>query len=285
MALGWCIEWLQAFFLVADDMMDHSLTRRGQPCWYKVPKVGLTACNDCIVLEACIYKILKKNAASLPCYVQARYSSPDLLLPPHAASQQLLELFHDVTYQTSCGQLVDLITAPIGVVDLSKYTIETYMRIVTYKTAFYTFYLPAAIAMHLSGVTDAAAYALAKDICIRLGQFFQIQDDYLDCFGDPAVIGKVGTDIQDNKCGWLIVQALARCSPAQREVFQENYGQDVPAKIAAVKAVYVELGLEQVFLEYEESSFKELSALISGQTLVPKALFQDMLDKIYKRSK
>ena len=36
MAVGWCIEWLQAFFLVADDIMDESITRRGQPCWYKV---------------------------------------------------------------------------------------------------------------------------------------------------------------------------------------------------------------------------------------------------------
>ena len=38
-ALGWCIEWLQAYFLVADDMMDNSVTRRGQPCWYRNPKV------------------------------------------------------------------------------------------------------------------------------------------------------------------------------------------------------------------------------------------------------
>jgi len=33
--LGWCIEWLQAWLLVADDIMDSSVTRRGQPCWYK----------------------------------------------------------------------------------------------------------------------------------------------------------------------------------------------------------------------------------------------------------
>jgi geranylgeranyl pyrophosphate synthase len=42
------------------------------------------------------------------------------------------------------------------------------------------------------------------------------QDDFLDCFGDPAVTGKIGTDIEDNKCSWLIVQALSRASDDQR---------------------------------------------------------------------
>lgn len=248
-------------------MMDHSITRRGQPCWYKLPKVGLNACNDCIVLEACIYKLLKTHAAGLPCYVS------------------LLELFHDVTYRTSCGQLIDLITAPIGVVDLSKYTIETYMRIVTYKTAFYTFYLPAASAMHIAGVTDAAAFEVARGICMRLGQFFQIQDDYLDCYGDPEVIGKIGTDVQDNKCSWLVVQALSRCTAEQRAVIAANYGVDDPAKIAAVKGVYHALDLEGVYKTYEAESYEILSREIAGQTSLPQALFADQLRKIHKRVK
>lgn len=65
--LGWCIEWLQAWLLVADDMMDESVTRRGQPCWYKCKGVGNIAINDAVTIEALVFKILKRHFAKVPC--------------------------------------------------------------------------------------------------------------------------------------------------------------------------------------------------------------------------
>ena len=155
----------------------------------------------------------------------------------------------------------------------------------TYKTAYYTFYLPAAAAMHLSGVTDPAAFAKANEICEKLGQFFQIQDDYLDCYGDPAVNGKIGTDIQDNKCGWLVVQALKRCSAEQRKIIEENYGKKDAECEKKIKELYVALDMEAVYLKYEEESYAELKGIMESQTALPSELFGAMLAKIYKRQK
>ena len=42
----------------------------------------------------------------------------------------------------------------------------------------------------------------------------------MDCFGDPSVMGKVGTDIQGKKCTWLIVQALLRANAEQRAILE-----------------------------------------------------------------
>ena len=78
------------------------------------------------------------------------------------------------THQTAHGQLLDIATAPIGTVDPSRYTLPTYMRIVTFKTAFYSFYLPVACGLLVGGMAAPPAFALAKDICIQMGQYFQV---------------------------------------------------------------------------------------------------------------
>ena len=146
-------------------------------------------------------------------------------------------------------------------------------------------YLPIAIGMITSGVTSEDAYKTARSICCIMGEYFQIQDDYLDCFGSPEVIGKVGTDIQDNKCSWLVVQALLKATPAQRRILEQNYGKWDDKKVEKVKKVYREMELPKAFETYEEESYQQIQAELDKVTLMPRDVFELLLKKIYKRNK
>jgi farnesyl diphosphate synthase len=268
MVLGWCVEYLQAYFLVADDIMDSSLTRRGQPCWYKQDDVKMAAINDSFFLECCIYTLLRKYFRHLPYYVD------------------LVDLFHETTLQTVVGQNLDLITGQADQLNLAAYTIERYNTIVRYKTAFYSFYLPVACAMYMNGISDKQSHDNARTILLKMGEFFQIQDDFLDAFGDPAVMGKVGTDIEDSKCSWLIVQALSRASDEQRAILEANYGRPSADCVANVKAVYKDLKLQQVYTDFEDRSYAELLQLIEDCSAnLPRDMFIVYANKIFKRQK
>jgi farnesyl diphosphate synthase len=166
-------------------------------------KVGLVAVNDSFILEAHVFRLLKKHFRSHPNYID------------------LVDLFHEVAYQTELGQLLDLTSQPAGdKVDLSLFTLDTcapppqihpssllppfthhsiscacrvvscgvcrvvscrvvracrYLKIVRYKTAFYSFYLPIALGMYLSGHATEELLAQAKAILLPMGEFFQIQ--------------------------------------------------------------------------------------------------------------
>jgi farnesyl diphosphate synthase len=334
--LGWCTELLQAFFLVADDIMDASHTRRGQPCWFRRPAVGMVAINDAFMLEAAIYTLLRRHVRARACYAD------------------VLELFHEVTFQTELGQQSDLLTATPAVtptattatattatttptttttsaapstsnnsntntttadvgggssssnssnnnnsaVDLSRFSLDTYRFIVAFKTAYYSFYLPVALALHLCGAATPRNLAQARRVLLPLGEYFQVQDDFLDCYGAPAVLGKIGTDIADGKCSWLVNEALRRASAEQRAVLEANYGRggggggadvdDAKAAEARVKQVYNELRLEDVYRAYEEERVRELRALIAEvdeSEGLKRAVFENFLAKIYKRDR
>jgi len=204
------------------------------------------------------------------------------------------------------GQLMDLITAPEHEVDLNKFSLAKHHTIAIYKTAYYSFYLPVALAMRMTyipqtytlGYSTLKPYELALDILLPLGEYFQIQDDFLDYAGTPEMIGKMGTDIVDNKCSWCINTALAASSVEQRRVLEENYGQKDVDKEAMVKGVYDAVGIRAKYEEYEEEVYQKIIAMIeqipeararptygNEPAVLQRQVFRALLDKIYKRSK
>ena len=123
---------------------------------------------------------------------------------------------------------------------------------------------------------------------IPLGEYFQIQDDYLDNFGLPEHIGKIGTDIMDNKCSWLVNQALAIATPSQRAILEKNYGRKDKSNEAAVKKLYDELKLEQIYKDYEEKrvgEIKKMIAEVDESQGLKRSVFESFLGKIYQRTK
>lgn len=268
--LGWSIELLQAYFLVADDMMDQSKTRRGQPCWYLNEGVGNIAINDSFMLEGAIYILLKKHFRQESYYVD------------------LLDLFHEVTFQTELGQLMDLVTADEEHVDLEKFSLEKHSFIVIFKTAYYSFYLPVALAMYMCGINSDEDLKQVKDVLIPLGEYFQIQDDFLDCFGTPEQIGKIGTDIKDNKCSWVVNQALLKVNAEQKKLLEENYGKKDDESEARVKKLFAELEIPKIYEEFEEAvvaKLKEKIEQIDESRGLKKDVLSAFLAKVYKRSK
>ena len=75
----------------------------------------------------------------------------------------------------------------------------------------------------------------------------------MDCYGDPKIIGKIGTDIREGKCTWLIVQALKspNLSAEISKELRSNYGKKEAEAESKVKDIYHRLNLVQRFQKVE----------------------------------
>lgn len=148
---------------------------------------------------------------------------------------------------------------------------------------------------YTSSTTSATVspYTLAQSILLPLGEYFQIQDDFLDYSGTPEQIGKIGTDIIDNKCSWCINTALAVATPEQRKVLDENYGKKTKENEDKVKQVFEEVGIREKYKVYEQGAYEKIMGLIetipeenAGDAVVlRREVFTSFLNKIYKRTK
>lgn len=259
---GWCVEMMQAYFLITDDIMDSSLTRRGSPCWYRHPEVGLRAINDAIMVKCTYFEIFKMIFKDKPYYVD------------------IIELIHDTLFCTSIGQHLDVVTTK----DFKNFTKNRYNAIVKNKTALYTYNLPLTLGYLLTNNTNKEDLRIITELSIDIGSFFQIQDDFIDVYGDPNMTGKLGSDIQEGKCSWMAVTALEKCTEQQRKYFEAHYGSKEEKNVEKIKQLYEQLELRKLYSENEMAMYEEIKMKIDKLPagLSPK-LFGKLLDTLYQR--
>ncbi|XP_018376436.1 PREDICTED: farnesyl pyrophosphate synthase-like [Trachymyrmex cornetzi] len=265
--LAWCLELLQAFLLVIDDIQDRSLLRRGKPCWYLYNDIGPAAINDGLLLECSIFYLIKKHFKGKDCYVN------------------VLEVFHNLTFKTIIGQSLDLLSTSFGKKpNLDLFTMSRYNSICQYKSSQYSFILPITAAMQLAGIKDPEMFRQAKTILSEMGHLFQVQDDYLGCYGKSDVHGKDYTDIQEGKCTWLIVVALQRATPEQRKILEECYGSSDLEKVRRVKQLFTDLDLPKIYSTYEEETYNLLKVRIQQISCgLPRSLFLSLSSNLFHR--
>ena len=233
------VEVFHNFTLLHDDVMDRADTRRGKPTVHK-------KWNDNTA-------ILSGDAMLIKAY-QLLQQAPADKLPV------LLDLFSKTAIEVCEGQQYDVDFENDLAVQLPQY-----IEMIRLKTAVL---LAAALKMGaiIGGASQQDADALYH-YGINLGLAFQLRDDYLDSFGDPAVFGKkIGGDICCNKKTFLMITALQTASEEQRKELLQWIGctdatcheQKIKAVLNIYQDLQIDIRCEEAIRAYFEKSVGSL---------------------------
>lgn len=227
------VEVFHNFTLLHDDIMDNADMRRGKPSVYKRWGANVAILSgDAMMI--CAYKTLSKI-------------SPDKL-------PRVVDMFSSMALQVCEGQQYDM-----DFEKKRKVSVVDYIQMIESKTS----------ALLSGAATIGAVLADAGEEDVRrihrfateLGLAFQLQDDLLDVYGDPAVFGKaIGGDITSNKKTYMLINALQLADGRQRAELERWIGMkefDRAEKIAAVTAIYDEIGIRRLCEEKINSCFAE----------------------------
>ena len=217
------LEVFHSFTLIHDDIMDKAAVRRGVPT---------------------VYKKWDENTAILSGDVMSIESYKLLAKAPKTALADVLDLFSTTAAQVCEGQQYDM-----DFEDMECVPMEDYMKMIGLKTAV-LIACSAKMGALLAGAAETSCDLLYR-FGYDLGLAFQIADDWLDTYGDVKVFGKaIGGDIVNNKKSWLLTRAFEKAGDLRPKLLEamampvENEEQK-ELKVAAVKGIYGELGLEE----------------------------------------
>lgn len=255
------LEVFHNFTLLHDDVMDHAEVRRGRPTVHVKWNANTAILSgDQMLIEA--YKLLS--------------NVPARVLP------QVLQLFNKMATEICEGQQYD-----VDFEQQDQVEITDYLMMIRLKTAVL---LATALQMGsmIAGAGIEHQHAL-YEFGIHIGLAFQIQDDILDVWGNPATFGKaIGGDISCNKKTFVQLTAMQMANQEQQKQLQDWYSQvldDNAEKIAAVTAIYNEIGVrsacEKVVNEYTTRALEMLQALPQNSATEQ---LRGLADKLHKRS-
>lgn len=208
------------FSLMHDDVMDQADVRRGNPS---------------------VHKKWDENTAILSGDAMLILSYKYMLRSPEHHLKSMVELFTRTIYEICAGQQYDMDFERS--VEISE---EDYIRMITLKTAVLI-----GACLQSGAIIGGAGKEDQENIYsfgINLGIAFQIRDDLLDVYGDPALFGKkIGGDILCNKKTYLLIQALNTAEGADKEELLRllNTNERTQEKIDAVTAIYNRLKIKE----------------------------------------
>ena len=235
------LETYHNYTLLHDDLMDNADLRRGHMTVHKRWNANTAILSGDSMLVLAFNQMLQCEKSKL---------------------SDILSLFTITALEIGEGQQYDM-----DFESRNDVTESEYIEMIRLKTSVL---LACATKMGaiLAGASESdieRLYAFGE----KLGLAFQLQDDFLDVYGDTKVFGKaIGGDILSNKKTYMLINALAKADERQRNVLQNWLlmpNPDPQEKIAAVTEIYNEIGINELATEkirfYFNESLKELDAV------------------------
>lgn len=257
------LETYHNMTLMHDDVMDNSDMRRGKPTVHKVWNKNTAILSGDTMLIMAMKMMNNSNK-------------------PHA--KEAFDLFTTTTLEIDEGQQMDM-----DFEVRNDVTTGEYIEMIRLKTAVF---LAAALKIGalLAGADNNDADTLYR-FGEQLGLAFQLQDDYLDVYGDPALFGKpIGGDIAEGKKTYMLINAYNKANIEQKAKLDQllSLGEEKrQERIEAVTQLYTELGInklsEDLIAEYGDRAMEYLNQLsVSDEKKQPLA---DLARRMLKRKK
>ena len=250
------LELLHACALIHDDVIDDSDTRRGQPSVHRQfaehhRSSGWEGSSQSFGVGAGM--LLGDLALA---WADEMFLASPL---PSEALVRARPVFDLMRTELMAGQYLDLVEQA-----RANGSVELALRVARYKAAKYTIERPLHLGGALAGATDDVIDAYSA-YGLPLGEAFQLRDDVLGVFGDPAETGKpAGDDLREGKRTVLIALTFDRATPAQADVLHRHLGDrdlDVDG-VSALREVIVDTGAVAQLEDLIESlTAKALNAL------------------------